>query len=323
MAMAAVRVIAAAAATLAALPRVRALHSMSNTDSWRQELSSLTIGSMDFLEESVKCTAPGNERTFSFKSVEVTGPFDEGKPISFLRWGDGDFECALHLVQVLDSNEVMLGKNEMCDRLGEDLREYGRGLGENNNLWLVAGTWWFCKESHPEIYNGVKAFFSLNETQPTWRGFANGWSAGGFYFPLLPDKEPGRKRGVVPRLQHRTVVLVGPRHLGKLRTMLNYTQHIVVPHGNAWEHRNELSRQVMEASKHHRDKNVVFLMAAGVATRPIAYALYKELGQKDSFIDVGASLDTYAGVLSRDFSSLTALCRDYPEYAAPGVCDDH
>lgn len=278
---------------------------------------------LDWLASGSQCTPPDHLKSYSFTAVEVQRPFQNKQPITFMRWGDGDFYCALDVSFGTDSNGVSLaGDTDMCRQLKKDLLDYGSDANRDKNLWIVAGNWWLCAEVNRPIHDAVDSFFAKEAPTSSWKGFANGSSAGGFYFPLVPAKQPGRQRSVLPLLQGRVVSLVGPPHLGKLKSMLNYSSFVHVPSHSCWQERDRIAKEVLNVSAQHPGESVVFIVAGGVAGRTLIYRLHKTIGSKDSLIDVGASLDGFAGVGSRDYNrDLTRFCNDYPEYVAPDTCN--
>jgi hypothetical protein len=254
----------------------------------------------------------------STTSPDLVGRLSAHKPFTFVRLGDGDWYCALGGTG-FDSNGVVLQKSHsMCEELKEDFKSYGSR--NDANFFPVLGTFFLCRERSPDLFAHVEAFFSYEPMQSNFSGFVDSNTVG-FYFPLLPPVEHGRRPGVLPLLVGQVVVLVGPKHLGKLHAMLNYTAHIEVPLHSCWEARDSILSAIKGQSKRHQSDTVVFLVAGGIATRTMLYQTFLSLGQKDTFIDVGASLDGFAGIASRDYNSnISAICADYPEYVADGLC---
>ena len=62
------------------------------------------------------------------------------------------------------------------------------------------------------------------------------------------------------------------------------------------------------------------LFFRGFGGRLAILKAFKDLGQKDSFIDTGASLDGFAGEESRSFNQRGRLCKLLPQFMAPGIC---
>lgn len=275
-------------------------------------------GSFLAARQATSCTLPQNLKFRPEHTETLVHLLSAHKPFTFVRFGDGDWFCALGGTG-LDSNGVVLEKaTSMCEALQSDIKSYGSRTAAN--FYPVLGSFFLCRESSPDMFAHVDAFFGNSPMQQSFTGFLNSDSVG-FYFPLVPPPKPGRQPGVLPLLVGQTVVLVGPRHLGKLQGMLNYTAHVEVPPHSCWEARHEIIASIERESKHHSTDTVVFLVAGGIATRTMLYQTYLVLGQKDTFIDVGASLDGFAGTVSRDYNrNISTYCRDYPEYTANGVC---
>merc|ERR1712039_1097843 len=80
-----------------------------------------------------------------------------------------------------------------------------------------------------------------------------------------------------------------------------------------------------KATRSGQAKQITFLVAAGFMTKGIFYDLYFDLGDQHFFIDVGSSLDPFAGVPSRPDvypALIKDFCKIYPEYMAEGACQD-
>jgi len=273
-----------------------------------------------FLEQSLEgaCTLPDGLKFRSMETSTLPGLLKRREPFTFVRLGDGDWFCSLG-GNGADSNGVELEKEQgMCDELLRDIK--GLGSARDANLFVVVGTFFLCKETNFDMFAHVDSFFYWNRLRPGFLGFVNSNDVS-FYFPLLPSRKSNRCPSVLPALQRHIVVLVGPKYLGNLQFMLNYTAHVEVPLAKGWESRNDILSGIRRESQRHPNQNVVFLVAAGVAARPILFRTYSEFGQKDTFIDVGSSLDGYAGKATRDYNSdRTSFCQTYPEYVADRGC---
>lgn len=267
------------------------------------------------------CTLPKGLKFRNTTTQSLLDSLAARKPFTFLRLGDGDWYCALGGTG-LDSNGVVLERNHgMCEELKQDILELG--VATAANFLPVLGTFFLCKERSFELFAHVDDFFSSNPVRQSFSGFLDSKSVG-FYFPLLPDKKLGRSPGVVPALSGQLVVVVGPKHLRKLNRMLNYTAFVEVPPHTCWEARDDIISSIKRESQRRPSDTVVFLLAGGIAARTILFKTFLQLGQKDSFIDVGSSLDGFAGMASRDYNkNMSRVCNDFPEYVADGVCDSH
>ena len=87
----------------------------------------------------------------------------------------------------------------------------------------------------------------------------------------------------------------------------------------------QLIVQEMHAeSERYAKEHVFFLVAAGVAAEVIAHKAHQLHGHKDTIVDIGSSLDHFAGVMSRDYSpkAKDTLCSEAEHrcFAKEGVC---
>lgn len=277
------------------------------------------------MNQGQPCTLPAGMkwRPRSHTTHGIVPKLSNHQPFTFLRIGDGGLGCAATAAGInsisADSNGDNYKKETaMCEELRQDLKSaWSRS---DANFFLEVGTFFLCEETHQSLHKQVERFFRENPIHESFSGFLDSE----FYFPLLPPVQPGRQPGVLPLLDGQTVVLVGPLHLGKLKTMLQYTEHIVLSDNFAWDSRDSTLSAIATESAKHPSKTVVFLVAGGVSAEVLLYRTFMTLGQKDTFIDVGASLDQFAGVASRDYNQdFKKGCSQYPEYFADGVCAAH
>lgn len=264
--------------------------------------------------QSQSCTHPKGLKSSDDKMATLTEKLKSQKPFTFFRWGDGEWFCALKFGMSGNSDGVNLRDADMCGELQRNLLSYGSH--DTSNLYVLNGFFFMCEETHSDTHERIEDFLKSTSLTPTWKGFQDD----GFYFPLVPEMQKGRKPGVFPSLQGRTVVVVGPKHLRKLSTALNYVHYIETPGSDAWSAREAITDGVLKASQKWPNDNVVFLWAGGPAAKVLMYNLHGRIGQKDTLIDVGSSLDGFAGVHSRDYNDLGHYCHDYPEYVVPGLC---
>jgi len=274
-----------------------------------------------FLESRTNCSLPRGMKFRQMQTPKLVNLLTTRKPFTFVRIGDGDWYCALGGTGADSNGVAMETQNGMCDTLQRDIKDYG--AKGDANFFPVLGTFFLCKEKSADIFLHVDSFFSYNPMHHGFSGFLNSNDVG-FYFPLVPPPQIGRAPGVLPLLAGQVVVLVGPKHLGKLHVMLNYSAHIDVPLHTAWEAKDVITAGIRHESSRHAGETVVFLVAGGIATRTMLYQMFLELGQTSTFIDVGASLDGFAGVVSRDYNKNTStICQQYPEYVVSGMCPEH
>eukprot|EP00930_Biecheleria_cincta_P082505 TRINITY_DN72227_c0_g1_i1.p1 TRINITY_DN72227_c0_g1~~TRINITY_DN72227_c0_g1_i1.p1 ORF type:complete len:327 (+),score=41.38 TRINITY_DN72227_c0_g1_i1:231-1211(+) len=144
-----------------------------------------------------------------------------------------------------------------------------------------------------------------------------------FYFPVGTALAKG---GWVHAAQagQRPIILIGPEFFKKLKCMLNPVMHFQVSlpwHGCGEVHR--LAPEVIRYSNENFPKQTVLIVIAASAVGKItAYQAFKELWHKDIVIEVGASLDAFAGVADRDYNhDLTRFCRESKPWMEPETCN--
>lgn len=108
----------------------------------------------------------------------------------------------------------------------------------------------------------------------------------------------GKLSGFIAAVRRRCTILVGPEHLKNdaLYQIFNIKAHVMVPTSNAYsviETTIKNTLAVQEAQK----ANLV-LVCSGMAAKPLIYRV-SQIADRATIIDMGATLDPYAGVWSR------------------------
>jgi len=240
------------------------------------------------------------------------------KPFMWTRFGDGEMSCAANLGLGGNCNGESY-RGTMCSDLQSQMLQWG-GEEDDSNFFVAIGTWYSL--------GGFARFLEEHPLQSTFDGFVNS-----YYFPLIPtalDMSTSVGSGAasttpwaqhpLPALRNRRVVLVGPNHLEQLRVTLNYEVYIEVPHSAAYAKQGELMEAMTKESNARPNDNVVFLIAAGTSTNVLAFKLRKQLGHKDTLIDIGSRFDGWSGVKSRiTFQDLTIGCKQNPYFVSEEV----
>lgn len=177
------------------------------------------------------------------------------------------------------------GRNVNGERYGPELgAALRRTLTEPAGQWCVF--WWAHDSKGVAVRKQALKWLESNQPQVAW----------------IPDRpigramEIGRAAPFWRAVQHRRVVLVGPKHL-QGQDLIHVSQHIVVPDGDAWRYVDNLLVQVRRAIE---GEPPVVLFASGMASNLMIHALAAETrGTATVLYDIGAALDPYAGVYSR------------------------
>ncbi|CAJ1388216.1 unnamed protein product [Effrenium voratum] len=271
--------------------------------------------------QNSSCTTPslqGHLRNAS--TIDVENRLQAGKPVSFIRIGDGDVFCMSG-----SGGQNLEGYGEyksQCKELGTSLQQLGEQ--DDSNMYVLVGAFFLCGG----VGDRFESFLQTQQLHSNFKGFLTSI----FYLDLSGLEQPkgSGHYGEVPNpvvpttfpaLVGRKVVVLGPDHLRRLTKTLNIASFLDA--SNAADRVDELVTKMKAESAKWPKENVVFLISGGFGGRLAVLRAFKELGQKDSFIDTGASLDGFAGVASRDFNDKARLCGILPEYMAPGLCNCH
>ena len=257
-------------------------------------------------------------RSASTRDVEKR--LRQGKPVSFIRIGDGDVFC---LSGSSGSNLEGVSYSDhaaQCKDLATSLQQLGSQ--DDSNMYVLVGTFFLCRDN---VGSDFESFLQTHEMHRNFKGFITSV----FYLDLTGRENPTGSGNYAPppspvvpatfpSLVRRKVVVFGPPHLRKLSKTLNTASFLEA--SEAADHVDELLRQMRRASARWPKENVVFLVSGGFGGRLAILKAFKELGHKDSFIDTGASLDGFAGKESRSFNHRDRLCKLLPQFMAPGLC---
>merc|ERR1740121_451310 len=137
-----------------------------------------------------------------------------------------------------------------------------------------------------------------------------------------PDMGPTESFWAAMQQGNRKVVLVGPVHLSKLRCMLKYVEYINIPLPvNSCDEVPKIVQQMADVSRKHSGEKLLFVLAGGPYGKIIGYQAFQRLYTKDTIVEVGASLDGFAGRRSRDYNSnLKKFCEESKSWMDYETC---
>jgi hypothetical protein len=242
----------------------------------------------------------------------------QGKPFTYLRWGDGDWYAAM--------------QNAQDNALFASLKRYAADE-HTGNFFPVLGTFFLC--GNKELNNGVKQLVAKlveGEVPPFYPRFYMDIFGvmNAIRHPTSDDRRLAQVQWVPSQYNvanferltcddkannTRPVVLVGEAHTNKLSTLLQHK--LWIDSRFAMSRANEILEEMLKASQRWPVDNVVFLVAVHIVGRTIGEQAYQKIGRKDTIIDIGSSLDPLAGVLSRDYHSKAraGVCKALPCFA--------
>ncbi|KAJ9448189.1 hypothetical protein DIPPA_03918 [Diplonema papillatum] len=244
-----------------------------------------------------------------------------GRQFAWYRLGDGELQC-------LGTQRSINVAGAQCDLGTRDALISSLGNVSDwadHNLFAVIGTWWLC-----ESRDWTKSLKQLMRTR-----FKNSFHRrpnGGvsfaltdhFYVPIGSTDDPSAE-GFVQASANRAAVIVGPAHLQKLgeyNTMFNVVAFIQTPNaGGSYTHVPSLVTSMLSVQEKH-GQGLIFLVAFGVPGKLVVIHGYAAM-PNCTFVDVGASLDGYVGVQSRDYNrDRGRFCKSWSSWMIPGLCSN-
>lgn len=197
---------------------------------------------------------------------------DSGVHFAQAAYRDGEFSRIVGAPVVTSNGESMepeLGKL-LADTLLHPVGQWCLYF-ESTNPQRPAADAWLAKHSPPVEWIADRPFGRANE-----QGL------------LAPFFFAARKR---------RVCVVGPGHLSQLpANLLGPFRHVTVPDQTAWTKADRLGRRIVKLA----DDYDLFLIAAGCGANLIVHHAWPHVQDRATLIDIGAVLDPYAGVFSRN-----------------------
>jgi|WetSurMetagenome_2_1015567.scaffolds.fasta_scaffold00150_31 hypothetical protein len=202
------------------------------------------------------------------------GLMAQGRPFSFSRFGDGEW------------NAILGSTGENCDG-----HPYFPELGADLRGALTARPAYFCAMQYRAIRDmgtRMRAFLDVNGVSLDWHD-ADVFHAASNEAELFP---------LVNQLRAMKVVVVGPPHLrGMDRTLFHYAQFIEIPPKNCYHARHEIEAQVRRCASSLGP--ALFSFSASMTSNVLIHRLYPDLGATSWLVDFGSLWDVFVGVLSR------------------------
>jgi hypothetical protein len=98
-------------------------------------------------------------------------------------------------------------------------------------------------------------------------------------------------------LKKRSVILVGNRHLAKLKSF--EFQHVETPEDSVWKYNEELKEKIEKCISETKDP--VILYSSSFSAKILIDHFYNKYQESITQIDTGSLFDPYVGVLSRSY----------------------
>eukprot|EP00928_Gymnodinium_smaydae_P031793 TRINITY_DN23221_c0_g2_i1.p1 TRINITY_DN23221_c0_g2~~TRINITY_DN23221_c0_g2_i1.p1 ORF type:complete len:372 (+),score=21.43 TRINITY_DN23221_c0_g2_i1:163-1278(+) len=237
-------------------------------------------------------------------------------PFAWLHWGESDFMSlaeprTAHNIEGTDYHSSCIVDGLTDVLLGNRMDPH------RDHIIEALGAFFLCKERDQHLWRNFQSFLEVHP-EHKFDFFDD------FYLPVGNESSPHLDSWVVAAKNgKRPIVVVGPLRLKSLHCMLQHQAYLEIPLPTVGcKDVDRLVPQMIEISrKRFPEQSVVFAIAGAAIGKLAAYKAYKTLGDKDIFIDVGASLDAYAGMRDRDYNQdLTRFCRESKSWMSYDTC---
>lgn len=210
----------------------------------------------------------------------------KGQPYSFARYGDGEWASALGKRKRPQKN---------CDGhiFFQEMRDDLRGVLR-------------CLRDDPETYDYMLGMQNMamrmwgkqiNEFLRRYGLQDRSWHNADVFHHASRKKQLGP---LIEALKQRSVVLVGPAHLGTLDKVFGYNEIVKVPRQNCYLQLDAILTATRKAIN-RCPKPVVVSISASMPAEIIIHRLYRTHGRHAFLIDFGSVFDPYVGVASRKY----------------------
>ena len=195
------------------------------------------------------------------------------EPFSFVRYGDGEFDCILKL------GRTMGARNQHC--LPDLVLALKESLTEKR-----AGAYYHAM--NPDFMGRISALPKIEAWLASNAPTLDWHQCTIFYKASLK----GRLFPLVQAMEERRVVVVGPPWLNKLPFA---SEFVPVRTHDCWKDVNSIVAQLRNL------KNAVVSFSAGPTTKVLIHRLQPLIGKHSWLIDCGSVWDIYCGVKSRSY----------------------
>ena len=206
--------------------------------------------------------------------------FRSGEPCTLTRWGDGEWSAVFG-------------------------REDGTNFDGHPFTVDLTGAMQAILRSRPTYVLGMGVMASIDYTGPIHEFLGEHgledleWSWGDVFHDAAQRHDLA---STFDALKDRRLLMVGPEHLAPLaeRGYLPVHTHIDVGGTKVIEHWPRIVTDVLWYLEAQSESHVVSV-CAGMSANCIIHELYKQAGDKHTFIDFGALWDPLVGVKSREY----------------------
>jgi len=201
-----------------------------------------------------------------------------GKPFSFVRYGNGEWDGILGTHGGTRSGS----QNLRVPGIRRDLQNSLKHTYDSRRYLLGMQNY---MQRRP-IWPGAMQWLKVNAPDLVWHnGDVFHWaSSGGKLWPLIQE------------LRKKPLVFIGPSHLRPISKLLPYKGFVEVRLPNCYQDKAKIHQAILK-----QKAPTVFCFSAGPTAKILISELFPLLGKENFLIDFGSLWDVYCGVKSRSY----------------------
>ena len=212
-----------------------------------------------------------NESSVKFYK-HIVDSLKEDKPLSVVRYGDGELVCVMNLKKGLGGHNA--DGDAYLPELGQAIKESIMQPIKDANFHHAFGA--HCV---------VAGFVTELQKQRIWNAEIQFQDA----FVFIHAGIDGRLQELIELLNKKHSIFVAPKYMHDIN--INFNTIIEAPETSAFRDASRLEKEVEEAL-HKSDMSIV-IMPIGMSAIPLVQSLFKKHGKKHTFIDFGSPFDAY------------------------------
>lgn len=199
----------------------------------------------------------------------------QGVPFSYLRYGDGEWNCALETL--CPGYGFQTFTPELCKDVQTSLIEYHR---DPRYIMTLAPVHHF-RDRGLYQWELIATFLREHGLQDIKWGSTQ---------PFNYASETGTLWPFIQYLQQHNIIIVGPARYGALRKIFPGAAFVIIPDKHCHRQLPGIQRDILA-----QKRPAIILITAGPACVVLIHRLFKEIGDRSTMIDIGSMWAPYIG----------------------------
>ena len=202
----------------------------------------------------------------------IVDSLKEDKPLSVIRYGDGELVCVMNLKKGLGGHNA--DGDPYLPELGQQIKDSIMNPFKDENFHHAFGA--HCV---------VTGFVTELEKQRIWNSSIHFEDA----FVFIHAGIDGRLENLIDLLNEKHSIFVAPKYMHDIN--INFDTIIEAPKTAASRDATRLEKEIGEAL--HTSEMSIVIMPIGMSAIPLVRSLFKKHGKKHTFLDFGSPFDAY------------------------------